>query len=433
MHVNPPLTEALFQHIWKCRLYRHEGLVTTTGETVQVIHPGTHNHHSGPDFTGARIKIGPVLWAGPVELHLRSSDWYRHGHAGDAQYGHIILHVVYRHDLPAGIGGHIRCLELQPYISNLLLQRYEELRQSAAFVPCSAHAGRVPPLVWTSWQDRLLAERWERRQRELLHWLSVNRHNWEETCYWAVARSYGAPVNAPAFLALAQSLPYRLLQQYHDRPPAIEALLFGQAGMLEDTFTDVYPLQLQQEYRQLRQQHRLEPLPAHGWRWLRMRPSSFPSMRIAALAALLQGSRRLFTAMLEVAARRQLEQLFFVPPSPYWLTHYRFEHPVKRARQPGRQALHAVLINSVLPLMHLYGRYGQQPDYQELALTLLQELPPEDNHVIREWGQLGVAPGQASGSQAMLELKRYYCEQKRCLECAVGTRIISQKEFPQRR
>ncbi|MBC9930389.1 DUF2851 family protein [Chitinophaga qingshengii] len=427
MHVTPPLSEALFQHIWKCRLYRQEGLVTTNGEAIQVIHPGTHNHHSGPDFTGARIKIGTVLWAGPVELHLRSSDWYRHGHAGNAQYGQIILHVVYVHDLPAGIGGYIRCLELQPYISNLLLQRYEELRLSAAFVPCSAHAGRVPPLVWASWQDRLLAQRWERRQQELLHWLSLNRYDWEETCYWAVARSYGAPVNAPAFLALAQSLPYRLLQQYLDQPLATEALLFGQAGLLEDTFSDVYPLQLQREYRRLQMQHRLEPLPAHSWRWLRMRPPSFPSIRIATLAALLQRHRRLFAGMLDVAARRELEQLFFVHPSPYWRSHYRFQHLVAQTRLPGRQALHAVLINSVLPLLHLYGRCWHRPDYQELALTLLQELPPEDNHIIRAWEQLGVPAGQALGTQAMLELKQQYCEQKRCLECAVGTRILSQR------
>ncbi|WP_113614868.1 DUF2851 family protein [Chitinophaga flava] len=424
MSVNPPLSEALFQHIWKCRLFRQDSLVAITGEAVQIISPGTQNHHSGPDFIAARIRIDGILWAGPVELHLRSSDWYRHGHAGNEQYRHIILHVVYVHDLPEGIGGHIRCLELQPYISNLLLERYEELRRTAAFVPCSAHAGRVSRLIWTGWQERLLAGRWERRWQELMHWLSLNGFNWEETCYWSLARSYGAPVNARPFLQLAQSLPYTVLQWHYDRPLAAEALLFGQAGMLEGPFTDVYPLQLQQEYGQLRQRHQLEPMTVHQWNWLRMRPSAFPAMRIASFAALIQQRRQLFSRILEVKNIRELEQLFFVPPSPYWRTHYRFGRSVRHTRQPGRQALHTVLINSVLPLLHLYGQQRESAYFQELALSLLQQLPAENNHITRAWKKLGIVQENALASQGLLELKQYYCEQMRCLECAVGTRIL---------
>ncbi|NSL88129.1 DUF2851 family protein [Chitinophaga sp. Mgbs1] len=427
MHVNPQLSEELFQHIWKCRLFSQDNLKTTAGGRVQVLYPGMHNHHGGPDFTAARIKIDNTLWVGQVELHLRSSDWYRHGHQHNAQYSRIILHVVFTDDMPDRPPGQAPCLELQSSVSKVLLQRYALLRHAAGFVPCAFHARHVPQLTWLSWKERLLAERWERRMADMQAWLTCNHFNWEEVCYWALAQSYGMPVNAMPFLRLAQSLPFPLLQRYRHLPLHMEALLFGQAGMLEEHVTDVYALQLQEEYRFLRHKHQLTPMSAHHWNWLRMRPSAFPTLRIAVFAALLRQSTHLFSRILEAKDLAALEHLFFIQPSPYWKQHYRFGQPAATVRMPGKQAVQAVLINTVLPLIYLYGRQKNARYYQQLALHLLQQLPPEHNHITRQWAQIGITGDNALESQALLQLKQQYCDEKKCLQCAVGIGILGGK------
>ncbi|HVI45991.1 MAG TPA: DUF2851 family protein [Chitinophaga sp.] len=425
MFVNPQLSEELFQQIWKCRLFRQDHLFTTTGEPVQIIYPGILNHHGGPDFGGAKIRIGATLWAGQVELHLRTSDWFRHGHHSNAQYDRIILHVVFVHDMPGRDVAGVPCLELQSHIPKILLHRYEALRQSADFVPCSGSAAAVPHLTWLAWKERLLAERWERKMGGLQAWLICNRYNWEEVCYWAVAQSYGMPVNGSPMLQLAQVLPYHVLLRYRHEPLVLEALLFGQAGFLEDPGSDVYALQLQQEYVYLKRKYQLLPLAPHAWNWLRVRPSAFPSMRIAAFAALMGQPSRLFSCILEAKDLVALEQLFFIQPSPYWRTHYRFGQPVQRTSRPGKQAVHSILINTVLPLLFLYGREKQSRYYQQQALHFLEQLPPENNTIIKAWENAGIKQENALESQAMLQLKQYYCDARRCLHCAVGLKILS--------
>lgn len=425
MFVNPLLSEELFQHIWAFRLFKQDQLTTTGGESVQILYPGLLNHNGGPDFSAAKIRIGTTLWVGQVELHLRTSDWFRHGHQHNPQYGRIILHVVFVHDMPAVQIGEVPCLELQQHIPKLLLQRYEQLRQLSPFVPCATHAPQVPTLTWLSWKERLLAERWERKMSSLRAWLQHNRYNWEEVCYWAVAQSYGTPVNALPFLQVVQSLPYKVLMRCRYQLLHLEALLFGQAGMLEEPQIDGYALQLQEIYAHLRHKFRLTPMAPHHWNWLRMRPAAFPTIRLATFASLLQQRPQLFSRLLEAADVNALEQLFFVQPSAYWHTHYRFGHPVERTHRPGKQAVQGILINTVLPLLFLYGQDKQLKYYQEKALHFLQQLPAEKNHITNSWTALGITQESAMESQALLQLKQYYCEEKRCLHCAIGVKIIS--------
>ncbi|WP_143305283.1 DUF2851 family protein [Chitinophaga vietnamensis] len=425
MFVNPLLSEELFQHIWRLRLFAREQLQTTAGEPLQVLHPGTLNRNGGPDFTAATIRIGDAVWVGNVELHLCTSHWFRHGHQHNRQYQNIILHVVFLHDMPGATTAGVPCLELQQHIPKLLLQRYELLRRSAAFVPCAASIGQVPRLTWISWMDRLLAERWEQRVAVLRTWLHSSRYDWEEVCYWAVAESFGRPVNTLPLLQVAQSLPARVLLRHRQQPLAVEALVFGQAGMLSPSFRDVYPLQLQDTYRWLQHKYQLQPLAPHQWNWLRMRPAAFPTIRLAAFAALLQNRQHLFSKLLEAASIAELEQLFAVQPQDYWRTHYRFDHAVSRTQWPAKQAVHSILINAVLPLMFLYGQEKQSAYYRQKALDLLQQLPPERNRITRQWAQLGIPQENALASQALLQLKQYYCEERRCLLCAVGNKILS--------
>lgn len=429
MSVNPLLTEELFQHIWQFRLFSQEGLTTVSGEKVQVMHPGQHNQHEGPDFTAARLRIGDTLWMGNVELHLKTSDWFRHGHQHNPRYSNIILHVVFEHDIAAPVAPYTPCIVLQEHIPKLLLKRYEQLRQSLRFVPCAFGAAKVPLLTWYSWKERLLAERWERKTSNMQAWLVYNKYNWEEVCYWAVAQSFGTPVNALPFLQLAQSLPHHLLIRHRPGLMQLEALLFGQAGLLKGAFIEEYPRQLQEEYHYLQHKYQLKPLVPHAWNWLRMRPASFPSMRIATFAGLLHQSSHLFSRILETETIAALEQLFSVQPSAYWQTHYRFDHPVEKTSRPARLAVHNILINTVLPLLFLYGQQKGIREYQEKALHLLSQLPAEENKITAGWHTMGVPQRCALESQALLQLKQYYCDEKRCLQCAIGTKLLREGIF----
>ncbi|KAA2241905.1 DUF2851 family protein [Chitinophaga agrisoli] len=425
--ISPLLTEDLFQHIWQFRLFTNSNLTTTEGEPVQVLYPGLHNHHAGPDFTAAKIKIGATLWAGNVELHLRTSDWYRHGHQHNGQYSNVILHVVFEHDVEFYDTDRMPpCVELQQYIPKMLLRRYDTLRQDAGFVPCEYGAAQVPDLIWHNWKERLLVERWERKTGTLQTWLLQTKQNWEEVCYRAVAHGFGLPVNEAAFLQLAQSLPHNLLARHRPSLMQLEALLFGQAGMLQDTFADAYPQELQKEYAYLRHKYKLQPIPAHLWKWLRMRPASFPTLRIAGLAALLHQSPNLFSRILEAESIAALERLFTVQPSAYWQEHYRFDGPVTQTRCPGRLAVHNILINTILPILFLYGREKAMSYYQDRALEFMETLPAEENKISQAWEDIGIRQHNALDSQALLQLKQQYCDSKQCLKCAIGAKLLRQ-------
>ncbi|SFE12243.1 Protein of unknown function [Chitinophaga sp. CF118] len=427
VNVIPLLTEELFQHIWKFRLFTQSGLTTLDGQPLQILHPGIHNNHAGPDFTAARIRIDQTLWAGNIELHLKTSDWYRHRHQHNQQYENVILHVVFNNDVKELTTGGIPCIELQQFVPKMLFERFIRLRESADLVPCGKMAARVPYIIWEKWKERLLAERLERKANRLQSWLLCNRYNWEEVCYWAVAESFGLPVNGEAFLQLAQSLPYNLLMRHQQSIFHLEALLFGQAGMLEGNFKDEYPLRLQQEYNYMRHKYQLQPLSGYLWKWLRMRPSSFPTIRIACLAALLQKGSHLFSKILETNDLARFEQLISVQPSLYWQQHYRFDVPARNVRNPGLKAAQSVLINSVLPLLYLYGQEKMKYCYQEKAIDFMNLLPAEENRVIREWGELGVKAKSAQDSQALLQLKNNYCQEKKCLQCAIGAKLLKEE------
>ncbi len=423
--VNPLFSEELLQHIWQFGLYNQHHLMTVSGEPVAVLHPGELNRNAGPDFTGARVRIGGMEWAGNVELHYRTSDWRRHGHQRNPRYDNVVLHVVFEHDAPFHTAP---CLELGPRIPKLLLKRYQALRAGAAFVPCAPLLHRVEENTWEGWKPALLFARLQRKAAVLLRWLEQSRFNWEEVCFRAIAQAFGMPVNTAAFLELSFSMPFMVLARHRPHLHRLEALLFGQSGMLAGAFTDAYPQELQREYLFLRHKYRLEPMPAHQWQWLRMRPSAFPTMRIACFAALLHNSPHLFSRILETDTLSDAERLFFVEPSAYWREHYRFDIPAIRTAGIGKGTVHHLFINTVAPLLHLYGEYMGLPQYKQRALRFLRELPPENNRILRGWAEEKVAPANAGDSQALLQLKQEYCDRKRCLDCAVGRRLLRGEE-----
>ncbi|RPD42386.1 DUF2851 family protein [Chitinophaga barathri] len=423
LSVNPLCSEALLQYIWLSGHFDPFGLATVTGEPVTILNPGQLNRDGGPDFTAARLRIAGMEWAGNVELHYRTSDWRRHGHQHNPRYHNVILHVVFEHDLPGPPQG-IPVLELQRRIPKILLRRYRHLMDHTAFVPCAPLLHRVPEEVWERWTPRLIEERLARKTEVFRNWLEQTRFNWEEVCTRAMAQGYGMPVNTAAFLELFQSIPFMLLARTRPYRQRLEALLFGQAGMLETAFQDTYPKELQSEYRFLQHKHGLQSMPAHRWQWLRMRPTSFPSLRIAHFAAVLHNTPHLFSRLLDTEDIPALEKLLEAGPSPYWQYHYRLDVPSVSTAAPGRHILHHIMINTVVPLLYLYGKHMRLPQYQQRALDLLDNIPAENNRIIRGWAEEKVPSITATDSQSLLQLKQCYCDAKRCLECKVGKSLL---------
>ncbi len=419
------MNEMLLQFIWQYSLYNPVGLQTSTGERLTIVHPGKRNHHAGPDFEEARIRVGDTLLVGSIELHLRTSDWHRHGHEQNPSYQKIILHVVFEDDdeYPAH---NFPKLMLKPYIPAYVIAQYTSLLQTAQPIACSRQLARVNSLTKESWLNRLLAERWEQKLGDWKALLAESAGDWSSLLYWRIAANFGFKVNADPFLALARSIPLNVLGKHKDNLHQLEALLFGQAGMLEDNFRDDYPNDLKREYDFLRRKYQLQPLDAHLWKYLRMRPANFPSIRIAQFAMLIHRSVHLFSKIIESGSIRDIHILLDLSASDYWSSHYRFDEPQKKAglKCLGSDSIDNIIINTVAPIQFLYAHYHGKADDQERALNLLTSVAAEQNRFITLWRDSGWSSTNAAQSQALLQLFHRYCSDKRCLECTVGLSII---------
>ncbi len=423
------ITEDFLHYVWKFRLFERAGLITTDGQELEVFSAGLHNHHAGPDFSNARIRIGDTTWAGNVELHISSADWQRHGHTGDGAYENVILHVVYTDDAPVIMpdGRRLPTLALRDRISPDLYARYHKLIfGEQQFIPCEASIARVDELTMSNWLSRILIERLEKKSTIVTDTLTHNRGDWEETFYQFLAAGFGFKTNALPFELLARSLPQIILAKHKNNPLQIEALIFGQAGMLAGDFTDDYPRQLKQEYLYLQHKHGLKPVEGHLWKFMRMRPQNFPTIRLAQFAALVIQSNHLFSKVLELKEADALRRLFTeIKVNDYWQNHYRFDAESKPATKSlGAASVDGLLMNSLALVLFAYGRQHKQSHYINRAIKLLESLPAENNHITAEFVNLGLRIKTAFDSQALLELKNNYCDYKKCLDCGVGNKIL---------
>lgn len=419
------MNEALLQFIWRYSLYNPIGMKTTDGEAVTIVQPGRLNTDSGPDFTGAKIKVGDVLLAGHVELHVKSSDWLKHGHQDDTAYHNIILHVVYTDDVDKVVDN-VPVLEIGPFIPGGIIARYSALVHDLQAIPCAAQLPAIRDITKESWLSRLLAERWEQKLGDWDELLQESAGDWRNLLYWRMAANFGFKVNANPFLMLARSLPINVLAKHHENLLQIEALLFGQAGMLAAEFDDEYPNALQTEYRYLKQKYKLESIPVHLWKFMRMRPANFPTVRIAQFAALVHQSLHLFSQIIEVNSEKELRPLLEVKASEYWDTHFRFDEiqELPSEKHLGAESIRNIIINTVAPIQFLYASRQGVDGLQEKALQLLDTVPAERNKIIGQWKECGWEPANASQSQAMIQLFNNYCSNKRCLDCSLGLAIL---------
>jgi hypothetical protein len=423
------ITEDLLHYLWKFRLFERNALQTTDGEEIEVFSAGMAHTDGGPDFQNARIRIGATTWAGNVELHVNSADWNRHGHQTDGAYDNVILHVVYKDDRPVVMpdGRKVPTLELCDRIPEALYLRYHHLIFSnQQFIPCEGSIGTVDEMTMRNWLTRVTVERLEKKSATVIEALAVNRGDWEETFYRFLAANFGFKVNALPFELMAKSLPQIILSKHKNYPLQVEALVFGQAGFLEDDFTDEYPRKLKDEYHFLRKKHSLQPVEKHLWKFLRMRPQNFPTIRLAQFAALVVNSSHLFSKMLELREVADLRKLFSnISVNPYWETHYRFDAESKpAAKNMGTGAVDILLLNTIAVFLFSYGTHLKKQHYISRALQLLEYLPAEKNHITDDFVNLGLKINSAFESQALLELKNFYCNDKKCLHCAVGNKIL---------
>lgn len=416
------MTERLLHFIWQFRYFSRNELATINGEAVQVYSAGQYNTNQGPDFLDARISIQNTTWAGHVELHLKSSDWKKHKHQEDKNYDNVILHVVWEHDENSNS---IPVLELKGRVPKSLLQRYGELMNTPFFIPCEKLISTVKAIIWRSWKDRLLAERLLRKAKGVGNMLDRNNYHWDEAFWWLLARNFGAKVNAAAFEELARGIPLKILAKHRTQLQQMEALLFGQAGLLnEKQQDDVYYKLLQREYKFLKEKYSLQPI-SQAVHFLRMRPGNFPTVRLAQLAVLIQRSDHLFSTIKDRALVKEVKALFDVTANDYWFYHYRFgETSGFKKKNLGTAMTDSIIINTVVPVLFAYGEYHKEEKSKDKALKWLEETAAESNSITQGFEQLGIENKNAFDSQALIELKNEYCNNKRCLECGVGNVLL---------
>ncbi len=417
------MTEKLLQFIWQHQYFNVSDLFTTAGERVHIIDPGKINHHQGPDFLNAKISMDDALWIGNVELHVYASQWITHAHSEDPLYKNVILHVVWKEDAQLDLPFPV--LELQSRISHHLLEKYEQLMQSPRFIACQGQIQLVPEIHINAWKQRLLIEKLDSKKEIIQNLLKENNVHWEETFWWVMASGFGIKLNSESFMKIASSISYNILVKHTPNLLQIESLLLGQAGILDANFTEKYPRMLRKEYEFLKKKYALAKIHFPLY-YLRMRPANFPTIRLAQLAVLFHKNDHLFSKILEAHDVSEITECLQVQANDYWHYHYLPDQPAKfQIKKLGKDTAAIIVMNAVLPMMYTYGTYHKNESLCDKALRWMEMLPPENNTLIRSFKKLQIEVKNAFDSQALIYLKNEYCNYKRCLECAIGCKLMS--------
>jgi hypothetical protein len=420
------MTEDFLYYLWKFRVYSIPAF-TTQGKAIRVVDVGQQNTGSGPDFSGARIYIDDIMWAGNVEIHVKSSDWNRHRHQHDSAYDSVILHVVYEHDMEIVTSGNstLEVFELKGQFDIQQYLRYNQIIASRLWIPCSGQWHQYNDFTVYSWLDRMLIERLEAKVEAIESILSQFQGNWEQAFYVSLARNFGFNVNSEAFEQLARSIPIQVLARYKDSVFQLEALLFGQASLLNSQLLDGYVHELKGEYEYLAKKHQLKPIEGYLWKFMRLRPVNFPTLRIAQFAQLIHQSSHLFSKVLTATKLSDLQVLFSLKASEYWDKHYHFAKKAKEFPKVfGDSSFDLVLINTIVPFLFVYGHHQNSEELKERAFMFLQHTKAESNSIIQRFAKESVIAHHAGQSQALLHLKNQYCSHISCLQCALGMELI---------
>ncbi|RNL56607.1 DUF2851 family protein [Pedobacter jejuensis] len=422
--------EDFLHYVWQFKSFDNHNLKTVHGEELKITHQGFLNKNAGPDFNNAKIQIAETVWAGNVEIHLKSSDWLKHNHQNDASYENVILHVVYENDteITRIDGSVLPVLELKNRVAADLIHKYEHLFLTLTDFPCVAQIQYVDKIIIDSFLSRTVVERFEQKTATVLNCLNRLKGNWDETFYWFLARNFGFKVNALPFELFAKTIPQQIYAKHKDNALQIEALVFGSAGFLKDNFEEEYPKKLKQEFQFLQKKYSIKPLEVSMWKFMRMRPQNFPTIRLAQFAALIVKSNHLFSNILEIKDTATLRELFEnLPINSYWETHYHFKKEATSVSiQIGKASVDNILLNTIALFLFAYGKHTGTQYYISRAIKLLESLPAEENAITTKFTQAGVKMDNAFTSQGILQLKNHYCDAKKCLSCGIGIKILRQ-------
>lgn len=425
------MKEDFLHYLWRFKKFDFLNLKTTDGQAIEIVNGGNHNTDAGPDFLNSTIKINKTQWAGSVEMHINSSDWLKHKHSDDPAYNNVVLHVVWKEDVKILDQNDkaIPCLELETLADPSHINKYQQLLSSQLWIPCQENIEEVPSIKITKWLERLMIERLEEKTKSIKPILKSTENNWEQVLFILVAKNLGLKPNSSPMEAMASATPIELLYKHADNAFALEAILFGQSGLLSSKLKDDFPIALLKEYDFMSKKYSLSKPSYPNWKLLRLRPNNFPTIRISQLVNIYSQNKLSFDKILD-GTIKEITYLFDkIYASEYWNEHYLFDKKAERSfkKNLGKSRRNVLLINAIVPLLFLYGKERANEKYIDKSLTLLTELPAEKNTILKKWSELKISAASAFDSQALIHLKSRYCNNNLCLRCTVGHHIMNKK------
>lgn len=420
------MKEDFLHYLWKFQKFNNLNLKTVRGEEITIISVGNYLELAGPDFFNAQIIIDNQKWAGNVEIHIKSSDWYVHHHETDENYENVILHVVWEHDTEIfrKDNSEIPVLELKNYVAPETISNYNALITPKSWIFCEKQLKEIPAFVLNNWQERLFFERLERKSSPIFELLEQTNQDWEAVLFCLLAKNFGLNTNGEIFMKIAQSIPFSIIRKESFEVENLEALLFGTAGLLESEKEDVYYKDLKFRYFYLLHKYQLEKVRYESVQFFKHRPDNFPTIRLSQLANLYHQQQNLFSKICSPIALKNSYDLFAISASDYWENHFQFDkESPKKKKKLSKSFIDLLLINTIIPLQFAYAK-SIGKEISEEVFELLNEVAPEKNAVLDKFISFGIKPKNAFESQSLLQLKNEYCNKSRCLDCAIGMELL---------
>ncbi|MFC0605949.1 DUF2851 family protein [Winogradskyella pulchriflava] len=420
------MQEDFLHYIWKHKAFNTSNLKTTNSEVIAIKQLGQHNYNAGPDFFNAQISIADQLWAGNVEIHIKSSDWYVHNHEIDKAYDNVILHVVWEHDTEIfrNDNSEIPTLELKHFVDITLLHNYQKLMQSKSWINCETNFHEVGDFLLNNWLERLYIERLERKSKDIQQLLKLSNNDWEAVLFKMLTKNFGLKVNGESFLSLANSFDFPIVRKLRTNVLDLEALFFGQADLLHDDVQDVYYTNLQKRYQFLKQKFKLNNRGVLPLQFFRLRPPNFPTIRLSQLAKLYNTHNNLFSEVVSVVSKEDIYRIFNIETSEFWKTHYTFSKTSKPVKKElTKSFIDLLIINTIIPIQFSYARSLGKP-VEDHVFNFIKQVNLEKNSIVSKFFELKSLDNNALNSQALLQLKQNYCSKNKCLQCAIGNSLI---------
>ena len=423
----PQMKEDFLHYLWKFKKFDSTNLKTSKGEEIQILNCGNYLQLAGPDFFNAQITIDNQKWAGNVEIHIKSSDWYVHHHERDSAYDSVILHVVWEHDTEIFRKNNteIPVLELKNYVSKDTLDNYQSLSSPKSWIYCEKQLATIDSFVLNNWQERLFFERLERKSKHIEELLQLSNQDWEAVLFYFLAKNFGLNTNGELFLKIAQSIPFTIIRKESFELENLEALLFAKAGLLNEAKEDLYFKDLKTRFDYLSHKYQLENGIFEPVQFFKHRPDNFPTIRLSQLANLYHSQQNLFSKIIETSSVQDIYNIFKITASNYWQSHYQFDkESPKKKKSLTNSFIDLIIINTIVPIQFAYAR-SQGKEVSENLISLMQEVAPEKNGIIEKYTVFGIKSKNAFDSQSLLQLKNEYCNKSKCLECAIGMELLS--------